>query len=239
MARVLKLQRYALYSSILFIAFLLCGCQVDELPTKNDENYVYNSIMYDVYSVGNACNTTTNIEFIDSYQKYQNSDIQHTYDEVFFENNSLVYISNVEDGVSDTITIQDMFLYNQQLNIMYWTEGALTAVQCYDIVIQIENIREINDVNAYFVLPITFVSSSGNKISIYEIDESQTSILFQYYDNLYFLDVNLVVEESVISIHDITIDNLSIKNEILNVEITEDGMLSISFMNELYVTNND
>ena len=180
MERVLKLQRYSLGSSLLLIILMLCSCQVDELPTIYDENYMYNSITYDVYSVGNTCDTTTSTEIIESYDKYQDSGIQFTYEEDIFESYSLVYISNVEAGVSDEISIKEMFIFNQELNIMYWTEGSLTAVQCYDIIIQIENTREVNDVNAYSILPTVFESSSGNKISIYEIDETQTSILFQY-----------------------------------------------------------
>lgn len=230
----LKLRFISASCFLLITLVLLSACQ----SIKKD-NQIVDSFDYTAYVSTQGCDNTSSVLLIDSFAEYLTSGISLNYSESFFESDSLLYVFCVPGAVNDTISIEKIFIYNDNLYVIYWSEGVLTAGQNYDIVIELDNTYNFSEIILNKSKAINFVNSSDEYISIFQFENDLGFVFFENQSEIYFSQTTMVTNQNEILLEDIYFDGLSNDYESLYVNMVNSDNIYIEYLDNVYLIVDD
>lgn len=192
----------------LIIILLLIGC-----INNPDKNPIVDDYEFHVNPISQQCNQDLQILKIDNFNDYQSSDLTDNYSEDFFNSKILLYIQGVQAGISDIITVDRIFIYEGNLQIMYWAIGALTAPYCYEIVIEISNDINFNEIHYFKTLGYSFKNDDNCIISIYTLGVDDVFVIYDTMDKSYISYSKIIIGDVTSTINDVYFSGLSIESE--------------------------
>jgi len=230
----LKLRFISASCFLLITLVLLSACQ-----SMKKDNQIVDSFDYTAYVSTQGCDNTSSVLLIDSFAEYLTSGISLDYSETFFESDSLLYVFCVPGAVNDTIPIEKIFIYNDNLYVVYWSEGVLTAGQNYDIVIELDNTYNFSEIILNKSKAINFVNSSDEYISIFQFENDLGFVFFENQSENYFSQTTMVTNQDGILLEDVYFDGLSNDYESLYVNMVISDNIYIEYRGNVYSIEDD
>ncbi len=156
--------------SMFFTIFLLSGCTTYTDPFQEAVLY---SFQLDYYNTGTTCENNTEVAYINNYDMSKNYQTHTEYEESFFNDNSVIFISDIKGSSNSSITIESLFNYEETTHLFYSDYSALPSGQCYNFEIEVEGKLLNPEIEIHESSPEHFISTvSNNQITFFFLEET-------------------------------------------------------------------
>jgi len=212
--------------SILFLILFLTGCTTPVDPFQESLLYSYK---LDFYNTGTTCENPTSITYINNFEISKKHQTHTDYEETFFIDNSVIYVTDILASSSSIINIESLFNYEDTTLLFYSEYSVLPSGQCYDFEIEVEGKLLNPEIEIHKSRPNHFKSlDSENQFIIFFLEE--TNYLIYQDSNQYsistFEDTNIdnktIIEHFKIHLDDVDIIEIEYTNSEITFEFNEE-----------------
>ena len=209
-------------SIFITLAIILVGCKGVEKEVKNQ---IIETFDYYTFADGSTCDSDSSIEYINDYNTFRNTDIDHMHSEAFFDNYTLIYLKNIQKNTTFSFELDKLMLADGTIHIFYkMGYGGTTDVACKNLVIELPKSVDFDEAIFYESEALVFSNQINDKvITIFLLQENKVMIILEDSTGIYLYSSEVELTDNQTTIRDVSFpDSNYIKQNIILIYSAED-----------------